>query len=351
MTDLIEYRRQQQIRKQLKQLTMQLGEQDSKVKQLESLFKTHTHSELPEQSTRFATREELKAMKAAIPKPYVHPTEGVCPQKPQVHKHIAKEIVDLEIPKPYDIEQLKRDHPKLREPYLHPPKQHKHPARDIAGKLKPEQIQRKGLDADTVDGKHAKDLIKRIYMGGGPHTHPESEVVFDTQNGHKHDGVLARQMSHSELAGVTADQHHAKLHATSHRKGGDDVIGHVVALKFGAEGSTTTSTTYVTIADSDIALNPALFNVTGQLFVKFIYHIKNDTAGETMYIRVYRQEAGTVVAGSEKSVAGAGWGIVETGWIDFSGESGAESYQLQMKVTGGVGEYNSALMILSPVQL
>lgn len=128
-------------------------------------------------------------------------------------------------------------------------------------------------------------------------------------------------------------------------------INHVVALKFGAEGSTTTSTTYVTIADSDIALDPALFNVADKLFVKFIYHIKNDTAGETTYIQVLRQNAGTVVAGSEVSVVGAGWGIVESGWIDFSAESGNESYQVQMKVTGGVGEYNSVLMILSPVQL
>jgi hypothetical protein len=169
MTDLIEYRRQQQIRKQLKQLTVQLDEQDSKLKQLESLFETHTHAELEEQSTRFATREELKAVKAIIPKPYVHPKKGVCPQKPQLHKHLAKEIIDLEIPKPYDIEQLKKDHPKLRDPYLHPPKHHKHPAEDVTGKIQPEQIQRKGLDADTVDGKHAKDLVKRVYVGGGPH--------------------------------------------------------------------------------------------------------------------------------------------------------------------------------------
>jgi hypothetical protein len=165
------------------------------------------------------------------------------------------------------------------------------------------------------------------------------------------DGSRLINISHNQLIDILPDQHHAKLHAASHRKGGDDIIGHVVALKFGAEGSTTTSTTYVTIADSDIALNPSMFNIVGQLLVKFVYHIKNNTAGETTYIRVYRQEAGTVVTGTEKSVVGAGWGIVETGWIDFSGENVAESYQLQMKVTGGVGEYNSALMILSPVQL
>jgi len=68
-------------------------------------------------------------------------------------------------------------------------------------------------------------------------------------------------------------------------------------------------------------------------------------------MRVLRQNAATVVVGSEASVVGAGWGIVETAWIDWSGESGNESYQLQMKVTGGLGEFNSALMVLSPVQL
>jgi hypothetical protein len=179
----------------------------------------------------------------------------------------------------------------------------------------------------------------------------DGRFLGETITPRRWDGSKLINISHDQLVNVLTDQHHAKLHAASHRKGGDDIIGHVVALKFGAEGSTTTSLTFVTIADSDIALNPALFNVTGTLFVKFIYHIKNDTAGETTYIQVFRQNAATVVAGSEASVVGAGWGIVESGWIDWSSESGAESYQVQMKVTGGVGEYNSVLMILSPTQL
>jgi len=107
----------------------------------------------------------------------------------------------------------------------------------------------------------------------------------------------------------------------------------------------------VTIANSDIAFNPSLFKLTATLYVKFIYHIKNDTAGQTTYIQVLRQNAGTVVAGSEASVVGAGWGIVETAWIDWSAEATAESFQLQLKVSAGVGEFNSALMVLSPVQL
>lgn len=141
------------------------------------------------------------------------------------------------------------------------------------------------------------------------------------------------------------------LHAPSHQKGGADPVGHVVAIKFGAEGATTTSTSYVTIANSDITLDPALFKATTKLYMKIIAHIKNNTSGQTTYLRIYRQNAGTVVASSEVSQPGPNWGIVTSGWIDWSNESGNESYQIQMRVTGGTGEYNSVLMILSPVQL
>lgn len=174
-----------------------------------------------------------------------------------------------------------------------------------------------GLDADTVDGLHAVEIIAKApgRSGGGSGGGAPSP------------------------------------HATSHHKGESDALGCVVVLKFGAEGSTTTSTLYVVIADSDIAFDPSLFRFEGTLYMKIIAHIKNDTAGETTYLQVYRQNAGTVVAGSEVSVVGAGWGIVASGWIDWSAEVGNESYQLRMMVTGGVGEYNSVLMILSPVQL
>jgi len=126
----------------------------------------------------------------------------------------------------------------------------------------------------------------------------------------------------------------------------------VIALKFGSEGATTTSTSYVTIADSDIAFDPQKIKKAmpnRKLYAKFIYHLKNDTDGEKTYARIYRQNAGTPVDGSEVSVTGAGWGIVETDWIDFSDES-EESYQVQMYVTGGVGEYNSIIMLLTNIK-
>ena len=124
----------------------------------------------------------------------------------------------------------------------------------------------------------------------------------------------------------------------------------VVVKKFGAEGAQTTSLTYVVIADSDIAFDPQALRKAmpnQKLYAKFVYHIGNSGA-YTTYIQVYRQNAGTAVAGSEASYTftAAGWAIVSTGWIDFTNEA-QDSFQLQMKVSGGTGEFNSALMILS----
>ena len=323
MTNLIEFRRRRQNKKRTEELAEQLDKQNTALSHLQTLFTTHEH----EKNAAKTHVHEKYVAKTELPKPYVHPKTGICPQKPQPHAHIAKDIADLKIPEPYDLEQLKKDHPKLRAPYLHEPKKHSHDAKDITDKIQPEQIERKGLDADMVDGKHAKDLVKRVYVGGG--------------------GAV----NHADLLNVLPDQHHNQLHASSHEKGGIDVLGVVVAFKFGAEGATTTSTVYVTIANSDIAFNPALFKFATTLYVKFIYHIKNDTAGKTTYIRVFRQNAATAVAGSEAAKSDPGWLIVETTWIDWSGENMTESYQIQMKVSGGVGEFNSALMILSPVQL
>ena len=124
----------------------------------------------------------------------------------------------------------------------------------------------------------------------------------------------------------------------------------VTTKKFGAEGAQTTSTSYVIIANSDIAFDPQQLRKAmpnQKLYAKFVYHIYNSGA-YTTYIQVYRQNAGTAVAGSEKSHAfsAAGWAIEATDWIDFTSES-QDSFQLEMKVTGGTGMFNSAIMILS----
>jgi len=161
LTDLIEFRKQQRIKKQASELEQQIVRQDAALAQVQTGLAEHTHDD-------YVTRMEL-------PKPYVHPKAGVCPQKPQLHVHNAKDILDLAAPKPYDVEQLRRDHPQLREPYLHDPKKHGHLASDLIGKIQPIQIEPIGLDADTLDRKHASDLVaeitkkvKKVYVGGGP---------------------------------------------------------------------------------------------------------------------------------------------------------------------------------------
>jgi len=124
-----------------------------------------------------------------------------------------------------------------------------------------------------------------------------------------------------------------------------------VSFKFGSEGSTTTSSTYVTVANSDIALDPANFKIAGALYVKFIYHIKCTGTAVDGYIQVLRQNAGTAVTGSEE-IGGAGdvWQILETAWIDWAAESGNESYQIQIHADGTqTVEFNSAIMILSHI--
>lgn len=116
-------------------------------------------------------------------------------------------------------------------------------------------------------------------------------------------------------------------------------------LKFGAEGSSTTSTSYSTVAASDISFDPDDYKDTdGNLYVRVKAHLKHNGAGTT-FARMYRQNAASAVSGSEVSVSGDGWGFADSGWIDFSGETGDESYQLQIKTDDGAeGRYNSVIL-------
>ena len=95
------------------------------------------------------------------------------PEKPiRQHWHMSSEIKDLA--RPYNKSQLEKDHVTLHEPYLHEPKQHSHTTDEILGLISPDQINRIGLDADTLDGYHITDIIalirklmKDVHVGGG----------------------------------------------------------------------------------------------------------------------------------------------------------------------------------------
>ena len=128
------------------------------LKNLEDSLSSHSHGEY---ITLSQLRENIKKAIDNIPPPPLI-----------LHEHPSKDIKDLA--KTYDLAQLKIDHPDLREPFLHPPKRHTHTVDEILGLVEPRQINKIGLDADTLDGYHIKDLLelvrrltKNVYVGGG----------------------------------------------------------------------------------------------------------------------------------------------------------------------------------------
>jgi len=118
---------------------------------------------------------------------------------------------------------------------------------------------------------------------------------------------------------------------------------HRVALqnRFGAEGSTTTSGGFTTIAGSDLSFSPENYrDDSGQLAIRLHYHVKGDIT-----IRMVRQNAGTPVSGTEASgIFGSAFGELDTGWVTFD-DSGFESYQIQMRSNDGNDvSYNSVIL-------
>lgn len=120
---------------------------------------------------------------------------------------------------------------------------------------------------------------------------------------------------------------------------------HIVSLeRFGAEGSSTTNTAYTTIANSDLTFNPDEYkDDSGTLYIRMKAHLKHQGAGTT-YCRMYRQNAATVVSGTEVTKSGDGWGVSDTGWVQLT-DTGYDSYQLQLRTNDGAsGDYNSVLL-------
>ena len=106
------------------------------------------------------------------------------------HTHVESDILDLQR---YTFENLKQQHPLLESPFLHKPMRHgneahnpdfallnhTHQLNDLEGLISPQKILFKGLNADTLDGKHAQQILdeakklipaKKVierWMGGG----------------------------------------------------------------------------------------------------------------------------------------------------------------------------------------
>jgi hypothetical protein len=157
------------------------------------------------------------------------------------------------------------------------------------------------------------------------------------------DIVLSGSNTVENVASPTNDTDVATKAFAEDKAAAPSYDNHRVALqnKFGAEGSTTTSSGFTTIAGSDISFSPENYrDDSGQLAIRLHYHVKGDIT-----IRIVRQNAGTVVSGTEVSgTFGSAFGELDTGWVTF-GDSGFESYQIQMRSNDGNDvSYNSVLL-------
>jgi hypothetical protein len=157
------------------------------------------------------------------------------------------------------------------------------------------------------------------------------------------DIVLSGSNKVTNLSGPSNDTDAATKAFAEDKAAAPAYDNHRVALqnKFGAEGSTTTSGGFTTIAGSDISFSPENYrDDSGQLAIRLHYHVKGDIT-----IRIVRQNAGTVVSGTEVSgTFGSAFGELDTGWVTF-GDSGFESYQIQMRSNDGNDvSYNSVLL-------
>jgi hypothetical protein len=205
-----------------------------------------------------------------------------------------------------------------------------------------------GLDADTLDGIEAADLGSDVSNNGTTVTNSSTDLNFTDNIAASDDGdgtstIAVEQGSGSGLDADTVDGVQASA-LQSDRSNIEQTI------KFGAAGATTTSSTFVTITDSDIAFDPSNYqDDNGNLEIKIVAHLSHSDFG-TVFLRMFRQNAGTAVAGTEVShsptTTGKGaFGFAESPFIDFSNESGFESYQLQLRSDDGLlCEYNSVLL-------
>lgn len=126
--------------------------------------------------------------------------------------------------------------------------------------------------------------------------------------------------------------------------GGGATMIKVGENRFGAEGTTTTATSPNTIAASDLVFNPDDYkDSNGNLYIRVIYHLKHAVNSGDAHARLYRQDAADPVDGSNTNVGDTevavtvddGWGFGDTGWVELSGDSGFESYQIQLWSSDG----------------
>jgi len=79
--------------------------------------------------------------------------------------------------------------------------------------------------------------------------------------------------------------------------------------------------------------------------IRLMSRLRNDTAGETTYHRLYNTSDDEVVTGTEISRTGTGTGIRDSGWQSYTPPTTSAPIfiQSEIRVTGGTGT------ILEPV--
>jgi len=114
----------------------------------------------------------------------------------------------------------------------------------------------------------------------------------------------------------------------------------------------TDSDTYVTVPDSDVLIDPAIFQVYKTLYLRFLAHLKA-TTGYEAFARLYRQHAAVPITETEISTTNDVYTVCDSGWVDITGLTGLESFQVQLRssVAGQLVYCNSAIMLLCGVQL
>jgi len=128
---------------------------------------------------------------------------------------------------------------------------------------------------------------------------------------------------------------------------GDFVIQY--SMPWNTETATTTSTTYVFAFGVNV--DAGIVRLRRSKFkIMCIYNMRNTTAGETIYARLYDEWSSQEIPDSEVAVTNTSWVVRSTPWIEYELESYRKIY-LQIRVTGGTGEIqsNSILLIAAEV--
>lgn len=210
----------------------------------------------------------------------------------------------------------------------------------------------KGNDIDA-DGNGVVDEAELANDASALEGNTLSQVRAHTPDAHAsthHDGG-ADELDGADLAGadgasgqvLTTDGSTAtwseNFEGHTYTDGAGRTMVKVGENRFGAEGTTTTATSPNTIAASDLVFNPDDYkDANGDLYIRVIYHLKHAVDGGTAYARLYRQDAASPVDGSNANVEDTQasvsvtdrWEHADTGWVELSGDSGFESYQIQL---------------------